>query len=611
MLRLFKLSTILTGLFVFSTLFFNNLHAQVTEVDYQVKYNEVDCLWDFYIIIQEGTATIIPHRAQFNSQYSIVVPTGTTISGAPINYMPLQNNQTYTGTVPLKWTLGTPVVNPAASPGNDFYGVTPTLSPASFYNNLAPGDTIKIFALDIGPIVECGGAVRIFNNDTDPASNAPGMGGGDFSNGFTIGGSSQIYNTNAPKVNPPPPVISASNMCTVDLLIDLDAATSACQEPLTYNWSGPDSFSSTDEDVSIMNATDANNGTYMVTVTDAFGCSSELSIEGEVKPNAGPDLGIEGCPDGTVNLQGTLPTTGTWTSDGTNPSGATLVIGSGGAADVNFDASAVGTYNFIYTNIMCSDTVAINIIVPDAGPEPATVSCFSAGTASITADASQNGVWSVDPSSAGTANIDDPSSASTFVNGFSVAGVYTLVWTVGACSDEVTITTNDMCGCAIGNNILQSISPNTFCGTSGNVLIDGNTATPSGTYLWEYSLNGGTFGSAPGTNTNEDYTTEDVADGAHTFRRIYTTDSGIICSDTSNVVGFNVFDNPPPPSNLVASPSTVCVLQSTNLSVTDNPSATYTWTASSVDAGLSSSSTNDSYSCRSIYNKCNSNSKWL
>jgi len=488
MQRLFKIKTILLGLFVFMTLVVGNLSAQVTMVDYQAKYNDVDCLWDFYIIIQAGTATTVPQRAQFNSQYSIVLPTGSVITGAPINYMPLQNNQSYTGTVPLKWTLGTPVVNPAASPGNDFYGITPTLSPASFYNNLAPGDTIRIFSLDVGPITECGAGIRIFNNGTDPASSDPGMGGGDFSNGFTIGGPTQTYNTNAPKVNPSPPVISATNECTAELLIDLVATTSSCQSPLTYSWTGPDNFTSIAEDVTILNATAINNGTYFVTVTDAFGCSSNLSVEGEVKPNAGTDL--EGCPAGSVNLQGANPSTGTWTADATNGSGATLVPGSGGAATVNFDVSAIGTYNFIYANIMCSDTVAVNIILPDAGLDPATVNCFSAGTASINADGSQSGVWSVDPASAGTATIDNVNSASTFVNGFSAPGDYFLVWTVGACSDMVTISTSDICGCAIANNILQSVSPNIYCGTSGAVLINGNAATPSGTYLWEYSLDG-------------------------------------------------------------------------------------------------------------------------
>ena len=459
------MKTFFLGLFTFVALCSSDLSAQVTSVDYQLKYNTETCLWDVYIIIQGGSATTIPQRAQFNSQISVVVPTGTVISGAPINYMPLQNNQTYMGTVPLKWTLGTPVVNPAASPGNDFYGITPTLSPASFYNDLFTGDTVKIFALDIGTFSDCGGGIRLFDNDTDPPSNAPGMGGGDFSNGFTLGGATQLYNTNAPQVDPPPPVLSAMNMC-VDpdsLHIDLDAVTSTCQEPLTYEWSGPLGYSSTDEDVAISGATSANNGTYMVTVTDVFGCTSTLSVEGEVKPNAGDDLGS--CPDGSVNLQGNNPTTGTWSADPSNASGATLIPGSGGAATVNFDSSVSGTYNFIYTNNICSDTVAVNIIIPDAGPDPNPVNCFSAGTAVLTADGSQAGVWSVGASSAGTATIADPSSASTTVSGFSDPGDYYLVWTIGACADSVLVSTSDNCGCAIANNILPPLSPDTYCGS--------------------------------------------------------------------------------------------------------------------------------------------------
>lgn len=590
MLRLFKFNAILIGLFAFTTFFSFEMDAQVTEVDFQMKYNTDDCLWDVYIIIQEGSATTIPQRAQFNAQISVVVPTGTSITGVPINYMPLQNNQSYTGTDPLKWTLGTPVIDPAASPGNDFYNITPTLSPASFYNDLFAGDTVKIFALNIGTFDDCGSGVRLFENGVDPASNEPGMGGGDFSNGFTLGGSTQIYNTNAPQVFPPAPVLSASNECTDDLLIDLDAMTSTCQEPLTYQWSGPAGYSATDEDVSIMGATDANNGTYSVTVTDVFGCTAEVSVEGEVKPGAGDDQ--ESCPNGTVNLQGSNPTSGTWTADPANASGATLVPGAGGAATVNLDGTVTGSYNFIYTNVTCSDTVAVNIIQPDGGPDPGDVSCFSAGAASLNADGSQMGVWSVDPSSDGTATIDNPNSASTFVSNFSVAGNYVLLWTVGACSDIVNITANDMCGCAITNNILPPTDPNFYCGTSGNVTVDGNTASPSGTYVWQYSLDGGAFANAPGTNTNEDYITEDLGLGTHDFRRIYTTNSGVICSDTSNVVGFEVLPIPAAPSNLQASPSSVCVNQSSTLSVTDNPGATYSWTASSPDAGLGSSTSN-------------------
>ena len=76
-------------------------------------------------------------------------------------------------------------------PQNDFYSIIPRISPASQYNNLALGDTIKLFSLIISPIPDCANDIRLFENGVDPSSSDDGMNGGDFSNGFTIGGASQ------------------------------------------------------------------------------------------------------------------------------------------------------------------------------------------------------------------------------------------------------------------------------------------------------------------------------------------------------------------------------------------------------------------------------------
>lgn len=38
-------------------------------------------------------------------------------------------------------------------------------------------------------IVGCASNIRLFENDSDPDSSAPGMQGSDYSNGFTVGGS--------------------------------------------------------------------------------------------------------------------------------------------------------------------------------------------------------------------------------------------------------------------------------------------------------------------------------------------------------------------------------------------------------------------------------------
>ena len=270
---------------ILSSIYTDNIYGQVTGVSYQMRYDTVACRYDCYIIIEGGMATAAPHRAQFNAQYSIVMPNGVNIVGSPINHMPLQNNQNYTGTVPLKWVVSSTVVHP--TDGNTYVSIVPTLSPTSFYNDVFTGDSIKIFSLNMSETTNCADGIRIYINGVDPDSSDPGMGGGDFSNGFTMGGVSQLYQFNAPQVLPPKPDLSAITTCSAGIEIDLTATTSSCQAPLSYEWAGPGGYTGTTQDVAINPADASNNGTYMVTVTDAFGCSDELSIDAISKPVAG------------------------------------------------------------------------------------------------------------------------------------------------------------------------------------------------------------------------------------------------------------------------------------------------------------------------------------
>lgn len=166
-------------------------YAQVESVDYLLKYNCETQQYDLNLVILEGEASTITQRAQFNSQVSIVVPTGESVE--VVNYyMPLQNNQDYEGETPLIWNVGSPVKSPDAQPESDFYGITPTLSPAAFYNNLVAGDVVKLFSITVGDSGEYDDRVRIFENGIDPGKSE--MGGGDFSNGFTLGGPQQLFN---------------------------------------------------------------------------------------------------------------------------------------------------------------------------------------------------------------------------------------------------------------------------------------------------------------------------------------------------------------------------------------------------------------------------------
>ncbi len=186
---------------IFSILFLNiiDVNAQVTKLRYLMEYNPSDSTYNAYVVIIEGSAMTAPHRAQFNAQVSIVTPASSDFKLLQ-NFMPLQGNNIYTGIYPLQWVESGSVKSPTASKNENFYSITPTLSPTSFYNNLAVGDAVKLFKFKVSPLPINLDNVRFFNNNTDPKSNAPGMGGGDFHNTFTIGGIAEDYSGNLPLI---------------------------------------------------------------------------------------------------------------------------------------------------------------------------------------------------------------------------------------------------------------------------------------------------------------------------------------------------------------------------------------------------------------------------
>jgi len=184
----------LVKIFIFSSLLFGalNVQAQVTGVQYAILYNSETQLLNCYIYIDEGKANGIRDRVQFNAQYSLLIPTGAQIN-IESSFMPLIDNQKFLGIKPVQWNISSSLISPEVIPEFDLYGLTPTLAPAGFYNNLEKGDLVKIFSISIeGDGVDVN-QVRLFDNDLDPHSHDKGMKNGDFSNGFTMGGYHQLY----------------------------------------------------------------------------------------------------------------------------------------------------------------------------------------------------------------------------------------------------------------------------------------------------------------------------------------------------------------------------------------------------------------------------------
>lgn len=516
--------------------------AQVTSVNYRLVYNVDSCWYDALLIINAGSATTAAQRTQFNSQFSVVVPTGTSVTVAR-TYWPKVGNATYSSTTPTAWNKTSIILSPAAAPESDFYSLVPVIAPAAHYNNLNSGDTIKLFSLNVSSITDCGSGIHIFENGVDPSSSAAGMQGSDFSNGFTIGGGLQRYNANSTQLHPPSPVlVNALTSCSTGIEIDLTATTSACQTPLTYAWTSTsvNNYTSTSEDVSIVPSTLNDVGDYKVVVTDSLGCKDSLTITAASKPNAGADQTV--CAGTVANIAGTAPNTGSWAAQSGNPAGAILGLLPGGTASVTFNNSASGVYRFIYSTTSCSDTMAITV-----NPKP-TVSITGSNSICVgfttTLSPTTGGTWT--SSNSLVATVANDGTVTAVGQG---TAVFTFTSSATTCfSTTLPVTVNP------GPTVAVTGTPAVCIGSTTTV-----TPTTGGTWV---SSNG-----AVATVTNAGLVTG-VASGSVTLT---FTDGVTGCVSAPLTITVT-----PSPAVTISGPDSICVLTTTTLT----PATGGTWASS-------------------------------
>jgi gliding motility-associated-like protein len=530
----------------FISLFFIVLskgYAQVEEIKLRMVYDTSDCSHVVWLHIVKGTANTLAQRKQFNAQISIVTPLNSTLT------IDSSFNPTVNGVSP-------PWVKKQSSNYNSFtyFSIAPTLSlfgnVSSFENILSPGDSIKLFKLKITPTsstTDCFEDIRLWRNniiDGDPVSGGDPSSsvlpdGGQFDNGYTIGGGTQLYRGNFEEIKTPLNM-NLKQGCNDGIEISLNLEKSKCQSPYTFQWTNPSGTTiSTTENVQIPSSSNPPGGLYKVLVTDNFGCTQEKSILVSTPPSAGRDTSI--CT--SVNqliLQGSNPTTGTWTSDPSNSGGANTTPLANGQLRVNFSTSSAGVYKYIYTGGTCSDTIEITRDEVDAGATPGINTC--AKTASFNLNGVGAGTWTLKSKPAGAS---DPTITNQTIDKFdeNIDGNYVFTWTVGKCTEEITLSVNRLsCACTIANTIDNTTKE--FCGPSVNAVnLTGSPATPAGgTYLWEYSTdNGVNWLPAIGTNNNDTYSTGTLTVQKHYFRRLYTTSA---CSLVSNEVIIDVLPTP-------------------------------------------------------------------
>lgn len=140
----------------------------------------------------------------------------------------------------------------------------------------------------------------------------------------------------------------------------------------SYNWSGPNGFSSTVQNPTINNASPSDGGTYSVTVADGSGCSATASTNVTVNTNPKASAGSNSplCEGEDINLTATASggSGSGYSYSWSGPNGYTdanqnPVIANAGTADA-------GTYNLTVTDGNgCSATASTTVTI-NANPSP-------------------------------------------------------------------------------------------------------------------------------------------------------------------------------------------------------------------------------------------------
>ena len=453
----------------------SKVESQITAVDFLIQYSPETCLYEACIVIGGGSATTYPERIQFNSQYTIVTPTGTTLSIDTL-FWAKEDNATYTGTIPCLWEFGPKEISPPTQPQNDFHTVFPNLSPPSAFNNLVTGDTIRLFGISTNAPLACDMEIRPFDNDNDPPSiDMPS--GGDFSNGFVFGVGGQVYRDDLVTIHPPFPEIEWEIECNVDVTINVTPVDSLmCQHPYGYTWTGPSGsgFFSTDESPVI--PAPITPGIYEAFITDTYGCDTTIFIQVDGVPDVTADETI--CGAGTVTLQDLSGAgTGTWSLDPSNNVGVFVGITTSGTATATFFANATGIYTFIYSGVGCDAETLITVAAASDVPIVSNNGPLCIGDdLMLTTDFVFGASYDWTGPNGFTSSMQNP----VIINVSMIhAGIYELIVTSGVCPSSPSPTT-----------VVINTTPATPTASSNSPVCEGdniNLTTPNvfnATYTW-------------------------------------------------------------------------------------------------------------------------------
>ena len=283
------------------------------------------------------------------------------------------------------------------------------------------------------------------------------------------------------------------------------------QGTLSFAWTGPNGFTSSSQNPTLSSAGTAASGTYTVTVSNACGSVNQgVPVSVSTAPSA--TISYAGSPFCTsaspVNVTRTGTANGTYTA---SPSGLSINSSSGaitpgsstaGTYTVTYTVAAAGGCAQFQTTASVTITAAASAMISYAGSP----FCTSASPVSVTRTGTANGTYTASPS-----GLSINSSSGAITPGSSIAGTYTVTYTVaaaGGCAQfqttaSVTITAAttwyaDTDGDGAGDPAVSLVA----CAQPGGYVASSGDACPSD----PLKTNPGSCGCGnpePGTSCND------------------------------------------------------------------------------------------------------------
>jgi gliding motility-associated-like protein len=270
--------------------------------------------------------------------------------------------------------------------------------------------------------------------------------------------------TAAVLVNPLPNVTAVNNPACLGTTLTMSTSVG-----VSWNWSGPNSFTSAVQSPSINNVTTAANGTYTVTATDANGCyaSATLSITVTPLPNTTAGSNSPLCVNQNLTLNAGGGSTYSWNGPNSYTSTAQNPLISG------VTTAAAGVYTVTITD--ANNCTATNTVSVTVNPLPVVTATGATVCANATINlASTGGVgYSWNGPGGYSSNLQNPG-----INGATSAN-----------SGNYVVTVTDANGC-VNANVAQVVVNNlpVISVNSGVVCMGQTTATltasGASTYNW-------------------------------------------------------------------------------------------------------------------------------